>query len=227
MYFSYGAEGAVDRSAAGRHSHQKRKLYFLFSADDLYSGERHIVADFLFYFPQIKRMKKRIFWLVVILIAGFACLSFLFFPDAARPKKESSFIVRVRVLHDAGKPTIVKKDESVIVNGTEYRGEADVVKTESGFDVINRVELEDYLKGVLPREMHHMWPSSALKAQAVASRSFAVYEAIRRKDKEYDLTADTFSQVYGGKGSEKWRATRAVEATKGEVRIRIPYATFR
>jgi stage II sporulation protein D len=123
----------------------------------------------------------------------------------------------VRILHDAGEPTIMKKGGSVIVNDTEYRGEVDVVERESGFDVVNRVELEDYLKGVLPREMHHMWPSSSLKAQAVASRSFAVYEAIRRKDKEYDLTADTFSQVYGGKGSEKWRATRAVEATKGEV----------
>lgn len=108
-------------------------------------------------------------------------------------------------------------DGFLSLNGRTYRGEIDIVKKESGFDVINRVELEDYLKGVIPREMNHLWPSSALRAQAIASRSFAVHEALRRKGKEYDLTADSFSQVYGGKTSEKWRTTRAVEATRGKV----------
>jgi stage II sporulation protein D len=103
------------------------------------------------------------------------------------------------------------------LNGTLYRGEMDVIRTGRGFDAVNRVELEDYLKGVLPKEMHHFWPFGALKAQAIASRSFAVYRAEQRKGKYYDLTADTFSQVYGGQSSEKWRTNRAVHATRGKV----------
>ena len=107
--------------------------------------------------------------------------------------------------------------ESVKLNGTLYRGEMDLIRTGRGIDAVNRVELEDYLKGVLPKEMHHFWPFGALKAQAIASRSFAVYKTEQRKNKYYDLTADTFSQVYGGQSSEKWRTSRAVHATRGKV----------
>ncbi|MFH1553002.1 MAG: SpoIID/LytB domain-containing protein [Candidatus Omnitrophota bacterium] len=105
----------------------------------------------------------------------------------------------------------------VDLNGTLYRGEMDIIKTDKGFDAVNRVGLEDYLKGVVPREVSHLWPFEVIKAQAIASRSFAAYEAMRRKNKEYDLTADTFSQVYGGQSSERWRTTRAVEDTEGKV----------
>ena len=102
-------------------------------------------------------------------------------------------------------------------NGTEYRGELDVTVTGDSYRVVNRVEIEDYLKGVVPGEVYSFWPMSALKAQAVASRSYAVFEAFRRKKMAYDLTADTYSQVYGGKSSEKNRTTKAVIATCGEV----------
>jgi stage II sporulation protein D len=103
------------------------------------------------------------------------------------------------------------------LNGKEYRGEIDIIRGSSGLDAINRVELEDYLKGVLPREVNHLWPASVMKAQAIAARSFAVYQALSRKNKDYDLTADASSQVYGGKSGEKWRTTKAVEATRGKV----------
>ena len=162
-------------------------------------------------------MKKTIFWIIIIFALGFVFLSFFFFPGAQRFKKEPPFIVRVRIMHNADKPTLAKWSGGTKVNGKEYRGDINVVETDSGFDVINNIELEDYLKGVVPREMNHLWPTEALKAQAVASRSFAVYEALRRKDKEYDLTADTRSQVYGGKAAEKWRASKAVDATMGKV----------
>jgi stage II sporulation protein D len=106
---------------------------------------------------------------------------------------------------------------SLILNGVIYRGEMDIAITDKGLDAINRVKLEDYLKGVVPQEVHRFWPFAVIKAQAIVSRSFAVYQVLRRKDKEYDLTADTFSQVYGGQSSERWRTTRAVEATRGRV----------
>ncbi|MFH1846913.1 MAG: SpoIID/LytB domain-containing protein [Candidatus Omnitrophota bacterium] len=105
----------------------------------------------------------------------------------------------------------------ISINGTLYRGEICIVLTDSGLDIINRVGLEDYLKGVIPREVNCFWPVEMIKAQSIASRSFAVFEVLRRKNKEYDLTADTFSQVYGGYSGERWRTTRAVDATKGKV----------
>lgn len=109
------------------------------------------------------------------------------------------------------------RKRGIDLNKTLYRGEIDIRRTEGGLDAVNRVALEDYLKGVLPREINRFWPSAALKAQAIASRSYAVYQALRRKDEDYDLTADTFSQVYGGWSGERLRTTRAVEATKGDV----------
>lgn len=108
---------------------------------------------------------------------------------------------------------------TISVNGTEYRGEITVKKTGVSFSAVNKLNLEDYLSGVLPREVGRFWPFEALKAQAIASRSFAVYEALRRKSKEYDLFADTYSQVYGGKSSERWRTDRAVESTRGKILV--------
>ena len=109
------------------------------------------------------------------------------------------------------------RDKGIEVNGTLYEGEIDVERTLNGLDIVNRVELEEYLKGVLPKEVSYLWPMSTLKAQAIASRSFAVVEVLRRGNKSYDVTADTFSQVYGGRSAERWRTTRAVDATKGKV----------
>jgi len=108
--------------------------------------------------------------------------------------------------------------EKLMLNGTRYRGEMDLARTGTGLlDAVNRVGIEDYLKGVLPREVHYFWPFAVLKAQAISSRSFAVYQVLRRKKRSYDLTADTFSQAYGGMDSERWRTTRAVEATRGRI----------
>ena len=103
------------------------------------------------------------------------------------------------------------------VNSVPYRGEVVITNTGKGLDIINIIELEDYLKGVVPCEMNPFWPIAALKAQAIASRSFAVDAALRNRDKTFDLTDDTFSQVYGGRSKEKWRTTRAIQATKNKV----------
>jgi len=109
------------------------------------------------------------------------------------------------------------RDKALVLDGDSYRGEADIIRTANGMDAVNRVELEDYLKGVLPCEVNCFWPSAALRAQAVVSRTFALSQALRRKNRNYDMTADTFSQVYGGKSAERWRTTRAVMETKGKV----------
>jgi stage II sporulation protein D len=81
--------------------------------------------------------------------------------------------------------------------------------------VVNHLPLQSYLAGVVAGEMPHTWPLEALKAQAVAARSFAL--ATIQKGKPYDLYSDTRSQVYQGVAGEKPRTTQAVRATAGEI----------
>lgn len=93
-----------------------------------------------------------------------------------------------------------------------------VYKNANGkLDVINELDLEDYLKGVLPFEGNPQWPLESLKTQAVASRTFALTRMIERRGEEYDVHAGVFSQVYAGKQIENERTNEAVDATRGEV----------
>jgi len=108
-------------------------------------------------------------------------------------------------------------DVHIIVGRMKYRGTITLLAKADGIDVVNTLDIEDYLKGVLPREMNMFWPAEALKAQAIASRSFAVSKALGRRGKEYDLTSDTFFQVYGGVNAECWRTSRIVDGTRGMV----------
>ena len=96
-----------------------------------------------------------------------------------------------------------------------YRGQLEIAVSAKKLSAINVVGLEDYLAGVVPREMPAAWPAEALKAQAVAARSYAL--AHRLAGKTYDLYADVRSQVYGGLAGEDPRANAAIKATAGQV----------
>ena len=96
-----------------------------------------------------------------------------------------------------------------------YRGRLEVAVAARKLSAINVVGLEDYLAGVVPREMPAAWPAEALKAQAVAARSYAL--AHRLSGKGFDLYPDVRSQVYGGIAAEDASATAAITATAGRV----------
>jgi len=99
-----------------------------------------------------------------------------------------------------------------------FRGDIDFIRNPEGtLLVVNRLDVEDYIRGVLYHEISHRWPMAAMKAQAVAARSYALYQKKANAHKRYDLTSDIYSQVYGGKTSEKYRTNLAVERTRGEV----------
>lgn len=83
--------------------------------------------------------------------------------------------------------------------------------TGPGLNVINSVDLESYVRGVVPREVPASWPIEALKAQSVAARSFALSTAVGGNG--FDLYDDTRSQVYGGALAETARTNQAVAAT--------------
>lgn len=109
-------------------------------------------------------------------------------------------------------------DQYVDVDKRSYRGNLIIMKTPAGkMNVINEVRLEDYLKGVLPGEVSDKWPIETLKAQAVASRTFALFKIVERADRDFMMTSDVLSQMYVGKSSEKTSTNQAVDLTKGEV----------
>lgn len=100
-----------------------------------------------------------------------------------------------------------------------YRGTLQVGPADAGrLSVTNVVGVEDYLRGVVPREMSPSWDdgaAAALRAQAVAARSYAL--ASLRPDAAFDVHDDTRSQVYGGVTAEDRRSDAAVAATRRRV----------
>jgi stage II sporulation protein D len=96
-----------------------------------------------------------------------------------------------------------------------YRGQLLVSVANGSLRAVNSVGLEGYLFGVVPSEMPNTWLPEALKAQAVAARSYAL--AVRKTGSWFDLYPDTRSQVYLGIAHEKPSTTAAVQATAGEV----------
>ena len=110
-------------------------------------------------------------------------------------------------------------DAAVEIDGKRYRGTL-LLRLDPGGETVTVVEelgIEDYLLGVLPYEMDSDWPLEALKAQAVVARTFAYTQLGKYRKDGFDLTTDTRSQVYGGRGSENAAVRKAVEGTRGEV----------
>lgn len=101
------------------------------------------------------------------------------------------------------------------LNGRAYRGEMMLHSSGGRVSAVNHLSLERYLYGVVPDEMPPSWHPEALKAQAVAARSYAVVS--RKTSGIFDLYADTRSQVYNGVPAEDARATAAIDATRGQV----------
>lgn len=106
-----------------------------------------------------------------------------------------------------------------LVDGRPYRAELEVKNVNGKLSVINVIHLEDYLLGVVPKEMPSNFHPEALKAQAVAARSYAIYQIKggKYRNRGYDLVDGTDSQVYGGVKAEDPRASQAVQATRGQV----------
>jgi stage II sporulation protein D len=97
------------------------------------------------------------------------------------------------------------------------RGQIEIRRNRGALIAINVVPLEDYLAAVLGSEMPKSFPVEALKAQAVAARTYAIQRKISAWGKPYHLGATVLHQVYGGTRAEDPRTRAAVDATRGEV----------
>jgi stage II sporulation protein D len=96
-----------------------------------------------------------------------------------------------------------------------YRGKLIARNVGGSIYAINKVGISRYVQGVIPNEVPASWPLQALKAQAVAARSYALNTRVSGNG--YDLYDDTRSQVYGGKSSETRSTNRAAGQTGGQV----------
>ncbi|SEQ28307.1 SpoIID/LytB domain-containing protein [Microlunatus flavus] len=97
----------------------------------------------------------------------------------------------------------------------EYRGTIQAVKRGAGVRSVNKVKLEDYVRGVVPSEMPTSWAADAVRAQAVAARSYAIRTRDFTSYSGYDICDTTACQVYRGKASTSSGGTRTVRETSG------------
>lgn len=104
-------------------------------------------------------------------------------------------------------------------DGAPYRGRLEFSSAGAGVLVVNELALEDYLLGVVPRELPpDLFPElEAIKAQALAARTYASTPRPAYRGRGYDLCSGPACQVYGGVAAERPLSTRAVRETAGEV----------
>ena len=103
------------------------------------------------------------------------------------------------------------------INGKPYFGGLKLIAIKNNLVVINIVTIEEYLRGVLPKEMSPSWNIEALKAQAVAARTFALKNRKRHQHEGYDLCSTVHCQAYDGVESLYDRTDEAISSTFGEV----------
>ncbi len=107
----------------------------------------------------------------------------------------------------------------VTVNGRSFRGEVVVRPGKDGLVVVNRLSLEDYLRGVVPLEIGHRNPNerAAVEAQAIAARSYALAHLRTNAARTYDLLSTVSDQVYGGVDAETPLSDAAIASTRSLV----------
>jgi len=128
----------------------------------------------------------------------------------------------VRATGPAGLRTnLLESLDSDFRRGSEerrYGGTLTIIpKTGARVVLVNTLPLEDYLKDVVPAEMPFSWGAEALKAQAVAARTYALRKILLAGPGDFDLEGTTYDQAYGGLGEERAASSEAVDTTRGQV----------
>ncbi|MGA1845717.1 SpoIID/LytB domain-containing protein [Deferribacter abyssi] len=102
-------------------------------------------------------------------------------------------------------------------NFNKYRGYFKVFIKKGNLYVINILNIEDYLKSVVTSESPSSWPLETLKAQAVAARTYALYQKLHREDWSYDVVDNEGDQAYKGVKNETSKGIKSVVETTGLV----------
>ncbi len=116
----------------------------------------------------------------------------------------------IRSLSGAG----VRYDRRSYKNGLE-------IKRKQGNEllIINHIDLEHYLKGVIPFEANPKWSDATLYASAIVSRTFALFKMIEKRNQDFDVGSGVLSQVYAGENARHDRTDSIVDQTRGQVML--------
>ncbi len=127
-------------------------------------------------------------------------------------------IVINQKLYSARIVTLLFSDDVVKINDRLLRGHLEIANIDNRrLVVINEVNLESYVAGLVNAEMPHDWPVEALEAQAVVARTYALWQKERHLNQYYDMDSGFMDQVYKGAGAEDSKGWRAVHATQGQI----------
>ena len=137
----------------------------------------------------------------------------------------ASDTIKVLILNETN-PRIPAKNEkmekigsvkgNLLVMGSRYSGDIDLWRGEGGLYIVNELPIEEYVKDVVAAEVGHDWDMEALKAQAVTSRTYAVYQKMMSTDSVYQIASSVINQVYKGSSPDA-RIAYAVSQTNGEI----------
>lgn len=121
--------------------------------------------------------------------------------------------------YGAAKRLFAEAEREVEVGSGLYYGRIEIRVKDNGLVVLNRLPLETYLLGIVGSEMPSSWPAEALKAQAVAARTYALQRVMmaRSANQAHDLADTVISQVYRGAANIAPSVIKAVKSTEGEV----------
>lgn len=131
--------------------------------------------------------------------------------------------IKVLIVENPDDPILTENAEKIgslkgeiFINGYSYSGFIDVRRDKNGLHFINELPFERYIEGVVAAEVGEDWAVEALKAQAVISRTYAVYQKIRNTGKDYHITSSVLHQVYRGDNTNE-TISLAVKETSGEI----------
>jgi peptidoglycan hydrolase-like amidase len=133
---------------------------------------------------------------------------------------DGSFIAVDQLLDvtaDASNSARYCKGGVVEINGDSFEGSLELVRSNNGWLAVNEVSLENYVASVVGAEMPSHWHGEALKAQAVAARSYAATHLARPGSQTYHLGDTTRWQVFSGLSSLSQQSLRATDETRGMV----------
>ncbi len=114
--------------------------------------------------------------------------------------------------------TLQSEGDGIQIGDRTYRHAIEISRdSPEKISIVNEVSMEDYLRGVLPWEANPKWGIEALKAQAVTSRTYALFRSIERKKEMFAVSKGIMSQVYKGKTIENPVMDKAIQLTEGEI----------
>jgi stage II sporulation protein D len=105
----------------------------------------------------------------------------------------------------------------MVLNGVTLPGRLIVTRQNNRMLVVTALDLEEYIKGVVPAEMNPNWHLEALKVQAIAARTYALYQIRQGAKKDFDILASTKDQVYQGRNGRTASVVSAVDQTRNLI----------